>query len=670
MFGSWNLIRSKNRQLIAICIILSILVYVVYGQTTQHAFIPVDDEQYVTGNRTVKAGLTIDGVRYAFTTMDAANWHPVTWLSHMTDVELFGVNPGAHHVTNIFLHTVNSLLLLLVLVRMTGALWRSAFVAAAFALHPLHVESVAWICERKDLLSGLFFLLMLYSWSIWKRTHSRLSYIFAILWYVFGLLSKPMIVTVPFVLLLLDFWPFGRTAVLSESSDSQNSVLYPKILGLLLEKIPFFVLTIVSSVVTIIAQKHGDAIRQIPLGVRTANGVRSYIYYLRDTIWPEWLAPFYPYTGGNIPGWQLIAGFLFLGVISALVLYFRRRRNWLPVGWFWFIGTLVPVIGVIQVGKQSMADRYMYIPSVGLFILFAWAAEEMGNRLRWRYIMPAVSIMALIVMTMASWRQVAYWKDEFAVFTRSLDINTENSFAHQNIGVAYNEQGNYSAGLYHLQEAVRIEPDNAKYIVNYGIALRLAGRLQEAEFILREITQNFPDYEPGHLELGRIYALKGMRWEAVAEYREILRLNPGNASIHRALGLGLAGGGRLPEGLEHLRQSVKLSPSDPDAWYYLGVLLDRSGQFGEAIPCYRNALSLRPLHTPTSVGLAMDLAKTGNSGEAIRLLKETIAQTPSDPSTHNALAVVLENYGAHREAMEELSLATSITKSLPSRPPR
>jgi Flp pilus assembly protein TadD len=627
-------------------IAVAVLTLAIYGQTIRHAFIPVDDELYITGNRFVQGGLTSDGLRYAFTSLDAANWHPVTWLSLMADVQLFGVDPGKHHAVNLGFHLANSLLLFLVLFRMTGACPQSAFVAAAFALHPVHVESVAWISERKDLVSAFFFLLLLRSWTAWKQAGSKAAWLVALLCLASGLMAKPMLVTAPFILLLLDYWPFAGSAGSRRPGDAEGAPSLLSRLPLLREKIPFFLLAIASSVITIVAQARGGAIQPYGFGVRFANAVRAYALYLRDALVPARLGPFHPHPGPTIAAWETVAGSLLVLGVSLLALRCGRRRGWLPVGWFWFLGALVPVIGIIQVGKQAMADRYMYLPSIGLFMVVAWGGAEVLGRIRWRAIRIALPALCLLSMSAIAWRQAGFWKDEFTLYSRALAVDPGNAFVHQNMGVLLNEAGNHPAALRHFQEAVRIEPENPKYAVNLGVTLRRMGKPDAAEMVFREVVRGAPGYAPAHTELGRIFALKGKRREAVAELRESLRLSPGDVNAHKVLGTELADAGSLQEAIDHMLFAARNSGADPDAWFILGRLLDRAGRFREAVPCYLNALSIRSPHIPSSIGLAVDLARTGNADEAVRMMREIVEKMPADASAREALASVLEAAGS------------------------
>jgi hypothetical protein len=459
--------------------VLTLSTLAVYWQVQGHAFVTYDDYQYVVENPHVRHGLTLRGIAWAFTTGYASNWHPLTWLSHMLDCTLYGLNPMGHHVNSLLLHLANTLLLFWVLRRMTTALWRSAFVAALFALHPLHVESVAWVAERKDLLSTLFWMMTMGAYALYVERPGLGRYLFTLLLFALGLMAKPMLVTLPFVLLLLDYWPLGRRH-------------HPP-LRLIREKLPFFALTAISSMITFSVQKSwGAVIFTLPLKDRIANALVSYVTYIAKTIWPANLACFYPHPLDTLPLWQVGGSLLLLVSISVFVIRARQRCPYLPVGWFWYLGTLVPVIGLVQVGAQAMADRYTYVPLIGLFLITAWTAAEVGSKgsaLR----MSLWVGMLIPFLAVGSWLQAQSWQTSVTLFEHTLTVTRNNLIAHNNLGnnpnhatshnnlgSVFMQQGRLQEAIAHLSKAVQIDPEMQEARYNLRIALqRMTQRRKE-----------------------------------------------------------------------------------------------------------------------------------------------------------------------------------------------
>ncbi len=451
--------RTKKRLLI-ISLLLIIATFMAFWQVTHCDFINFDDPEYVTDNRHVQDGLTVEGILWAFTTGHAANWHPLTWISHMVDVQLFGLQPGWHHLTNLLFHLANTLLLFLVLNRMTKALWQSAFVAALFALHPLHVESVAWVAERKDVLSTFFWMLTMGMYVSYVARPGLTRYLTLLLCFALGLMAKPMLVTLPFVLLLLDYWPLQRLEQKKPPQEVRKPLSkdkkrtppvkapvqpvdhWPLIRPLLTEKIPLFVLAVLSSIVTYLVQHHGGAVESLeafPPSARVANAFVSYSTYMVKMLWPTNLAVFYPHPRWW-PLWQVLGSVVLLIAITVLAIRGAKKRPYAAVGWLWYVGTLVPVIGVVQVGSQAMADRYTYIPLVGLFIIVAWAVPELLKK--WPYRKEALivlSALCLLCLFLVTWRQVGYWRNSIALYDHALEVTDANSLIHNNRGTAYSK---------------------------------------------------------------------------------------------------------------------------------------------------------------------------------------------------------------------------------------
>ncbi|MDH3838255.1 MAG: tetratricopeptide repeat protein [Desulfobacteraceae bacterium] len=531
---------------VLICLFLVIATLAVYWQVKGYEFVNYDDSRYVYNNGYVQAGLTLKGVIWAFTATHASNWHPLTWLSHMLDCQLFGLNPGWHHLTNVFFHIANTLLLLFVLRRMTGALWRSFFVAALFALHPLHVESVAWVAERKDVLSTFFWLLTMWGYARYVERPGLGRYLLILLFFALGLMAKPMLVTLPFVLLLLDYWPlerfqFGGAETIGDShGDSQLGSTAHRLVW---EKIPLFLLTVVSSVVTFLIQQSSGAagsLVQYPLVVRIANGLVSYARYIGKMILPSHLAVLYPHPG-MLPWWQVAAACLLLVSISLLVIKSAKRRPYFVLGWLWYIGTLVPVIGFVQVGAQAMADRYTYVPLVGLFIMISWGVSELVAELHYGKIgLAAIGVAILSILMGTTWFQVRCWKNSITLFRHSLDVAGESYVVHNNLGNALLSKGRSEEAIAQYRKALRLKPDFMLWYYNWGNALVTQGKLDEAIRRYSEALLIDPDYAEAHNSLGVALLHKGEINEAITHFREALRIRPGNIVVYTNLQVALA----------------------------------------------------------------------------------------------------------------------------------
>ena len=534
--ASENLLYS-----IVICIVLIAATLIVYIQVIGFVFINLDDPGYVSRNDIVKQGITTEGIRWAVSTFHKANWHPMTWISHMLDVQFFGMNPGMHHLTNVIFHILNTLMLFLVLKRMTGTLWRSAAVAALFALHPLHVESVAWISERKDVLSTFFWMLTMvsYLWYVQQCTVRR--YIVVFLSFALGLLSKPMLVTLPFALALLDFWPLKRwEPFLPGNSDNDHgkrtlrSRYKQQVLPILIaEKIPLIVLAVVSSIITFYAQKSGGAVSSVDslaIGTRLANAITSYAAYLDKMVMPYNLAVFYPYTDTfNFITVSLSA--LLLIFITTVVLLAVKEKPYLVVGWFWYLGTLFPVIGIVQVGSQSMADRYTYIPLIGVFVMIVWGIVDLLNRQRYGKTVLRTATLVFPLFIWVSWVQVGLWKNNETLFMHALDVTRNNYIIHYNLGITLYEQGDVDGAIREYQESLQIKPDLAE----------------------------------AHNNLGTILLLKGYPDEAIRHYLESLRVNPHQTDTYNDLGAAYLRKGNIRRAIECFQEAISEKSDNADA---------------------------------------------------------------------------------------------------------
>ena len=572
----------------------------VYAAVRRHEFVYFDDQYYVIDNVSVAAGLTWHGVVWAFTTGHASNWHPLTWLSHMLDVQLYGMQAGGHLLTNVVLHIANTLLLFGVLYRMTGAIGRSGFVAALFAVHPLHVESVAWVAERKDVLSTLFWMLTLWTYVSYVRQPQWHRYMLVLVCFALGLLAKPMLVTLPFVLLLLDYWPLGRVTLAAApephrvvTRSSHRSVW----LGLLREKLPLFALAVASSVVTFVVQRHGGSVIGLdlaPFGLRAENALVSYVAYIGKMVWPSQLAAFYPYPP-SIPTWQMIGAALFLIAGFVVTLWAVRRYPYLLVGWLWYVGTLVPVIGLVQVGFQRMADRYTYIPLIGLFLIVAWGGSNLLRQ--WRHRRNALAAAAGIVViacAVTAREQVRTWENAMTLWQWDLKVTSGNFHAHKNLADALASRGKFDEAIPHYLEAVRLRPRYAEAHLRAGHVLSRTGRMNEAMAHYLDALSIRPDLEEAHNGLGVGLMEQRKESEAIAHFMEAARLKPGYADAHHNLALALAKQGRRDEAIREMSKAVQMEPNEATWHYHLAALYQWRGDIEQARHHLERAVTLDP----------------------------------------------------------------------------
>ena len=598
----------------AIVLLLTLVTLLAYLPVTHDDFLNYDDSDYVTQNQVVQNGLTWAGIKWAFTTWHASNWHPVTWLSHMADCELFRQNPGGHHLVNVLFHTANAVLLFILLLRLTGALWPCAFVAALFAWHPLHVESVAWISERKDVLSTFFALLALLSYAAYAQENRRRHYWFSLVFFALGLMSKPMLVTLPFVMMLLDYWPLQR---------------FPKtsISRLAFEKWPFFLLAAVSCGITFLAQRNEAvaSLAKVSASLRFENAITAYAGYLLKTIWPVNLSVFYPLP--KQMAWPVVAvSATILIFICAVVWRERERSPYLLVGWLWFLGTLVPVIGLVQVGDQAMADRYSYFPLIGIFCAIAFFANEKARQfqfLKTPLAVAAVSILAgCLVLTE---NQLRYWHDSESLFRHALAVSEESALAHLNLGAALQNQNKPAEALAQYQQVLQLDPGRHEAYSDIGKILDEQGKLQEALDYCREAVQLDPKSSPSHNNLGLVLMELGDFKEALGEFSEAAKLDASYASPRFQTGKILLKLGRDAEAMPHFQEALKIEPDNYQMLIYVARVLAadenpqaRNGKEALALANKANQLAA----SPQSVGLdtlAMALAEAGRFDEAVQM---------------------------------------------------
>jgi len=579
---------------------LAAVTVVAYAGVWRNGFVAWDDPSYVSENSHVLGGLTWRGVVWAFTNTQGANWHPVTWLSHMLDVQLLGPDPGMHHAVGLLLHVLNSVLLFGVLHRMTGAPGRSAFVAALFAVHPLHVESVAWAAERKDVLSTLFWMLTMAAYVAYVERPQRRRYVLLFVVFALGLMAKPMLVTLPFVLLLLDLWPLAR---------HERTTWY----ALVREKIPLMALALALSMVTFLAQQHAGAVQQllgVPLGFRVANALVSYIRYIGKAIWPTGLAALYPFPE-SLDGWKVVGAVIALAAASIVAIRARARRPYLTVGWFWYLGTLVPVIGFVQVGYQAMADRYTYIPLIGLFIVVAWGANELSAAWPSRRVILASAASVIVVAGIALTRaQVQVWHDGVALWQHTVAVTQGNFIAQTNLGYELAQRGRFDEAAEQYREALRISPNYILARQNLGLALASQGKYADAIDQYQTALRLQPANAVLRADFGLTLANAQRDSDAIAQYQEALRLQPDLALANVRLGNALVRQGNVSEAIAHYEHAIRVDPSSAEAHNNLGVALANRGSIDEAIVQFSSALRLKPDYADARNNLARASQRT------------------------------------------------------------
>ena len=591
---------------------LAVVTIGIYAQVIGHQFITLDDPTYIRENPVVNRGVTLAGLAWAFTTFYVANWHPLTWISHMIDCQLFGTNAGRHLLVNALIHAANTLLIFYFLFRTTRARWPSALVAALFALHPLHVESVAWASERKDTLSTFFGLLSLIAYVRYTEAPSIKRYAWVAITLALGLLAKPMLVTWPFVMLLLDYWPLGRFAAVIpsevEESRRKTSKLTPRGLStslgmttkkLIVEKIPLFALVAASATITFVAQSYGGAVRTLmhaPFTFRLSNALVSYAKYLLLTFWPHDLAMYYPLPPTGIPTWQVIgAAFLLIGITALCLFQSRKHSGYLIVGWLWFLGTLVPVIGFVQVGGQIMADRYFYIPSIGLFIAIVFGLADFARS--WHVTPPlslGIAAGVLLILATLTNMQIQRWRDSFTLFEHTLAVTPPNLHIEHNLGLAMGGSGRYDEASAHFEKALQIDPNFYDSLVGMGVTRDFQDRLPEAINSFQAAIRSQPDTPTAHVHLGRVLWKQNSDEAALEEIRRASQLAPDDADIQADFGLALQLIGRVPEAIEQFHKALRMNPNNAEVHANLGLALLASGRPRESIPEFEIALRLNP----------------------------------------------------------------------------
>jgi len=654
-----------------VCLALLMATFAVYAQVRHFDFVNLDDAAYTSGLHVCR-GITTESLKWAFTSGDAANWFPVTWISHMLDCQLFDLDSGWHHLINVLIHGLASLLLFAFLRRATGARWRSALVAFLFALHPLHVESVAWVAERKDVLSAFFWFLTLWAY-VWYTEHpGPRRYVLLFLAFCIGLMAKPMIVTLPFVLLLLDVWPLRRLAFpMSAEGDGEPRTAISRT-AIFWEKAPLFAVSLAVSIVTYLVQQRGGAVKALgafPFGLRLENALISYSIYMIRMFWPLRLAVFYPYPQ-HIPAWQVSLAGLVLAGASAMVVRWHRSRPYLATGWFWYIGTLIPVIGLVQVGSQAHADRYTYIPMIGLSIMVAWGLAEVARRPRAMPFAAAVGALACLACAGLAWFQVRHWRNSETLFRHALDVTTQNAVAHTNLGIYLmnlpgGSQEAVGHAVSHLEAALRIDPDSVPAHTELGRDLaKIPGRLPESFPQFQAALRLAPDWPVAHNELGNALLRAGRLPEAIVQFATASRLDPDFADAHYNLALALSRvPGRMADAVPEYHEALRIQPDFAEAQLNLGnVLASLPGKLPEAIRSYQAALRIRPDYAEAHYNLGMVLSGVpGRVPDAIAEYEAALRIRSEYAEAHNNLGNLLSRIpGRGADAIAEYEAALRI----------
>jgi len=644
---------GNGRKIAAIGAALIALVFVVFGQTVRFGFV-YDDGLYVTGNPLVQQGLTLSGVIQSFAYEETDYWHPLTWITHMLDYQFYGPAPGGHHLTNVLIHAATVVALFLVLFSLTGAMWRCAFVAAAWGIHPLRVESVAWISERKDVLSALFFVLAVGAYVRWVRQPSTSRYWILVLAYALGLMSKNMLVTFPCVLLLLDYWPLRRLAERSAFSS------------LVKEKAPLFVLSVLSSGSTFLYSHISGAVQGVPLGERIENALVCYCIYLRQSLWPARLAANYPLPVHGYGVGLALGSLAALGVLTFVAFQLRDKRPYLLVGWLWFVGMLVPVIGLVQVAYYAHADRYTYLPQIGLWVAAVWVAGDFVGKSGPRQLFAgSVGVIILGALAVAAWEQASYWRDEFTMWTRVLAIDPNDPTAHSALGLDLAGMGKTDEAITQYREALRIKPDFSKAAYLLAKAFETQGRLDDAIAEYREAARIDSNHVEIHNNLAFALDRLGRRDEAIAEYRKVLEIEPNSAEACDNLGNALLRVGKISDAIASYREALRLQPGLAEAHSNLGNGLLTQGNIDNAIAEYQEALRLKPAYANAHYNLANALLRKGRGEEAIAELRQAVELEPGNATYENALAFLLATAPRPdlRDGRQALTLAKMANES-------
>jgi protein O-mannosyl-transferase len=661
-----------------VALALAVGTFAVYAPVLWCDFVGYDDTVYVTENWRVLQGLTWEQVDWAFANLAAGFWHPLTWLSHMLDVQIYGLRAWGHHLTNLLLHAGSTVLLFMLLQRITGFLWRSALVAALFALHPLHVESVAWVAERKDVLSALFGFVSLWFYASYAQSPSGqkesaiTNYSLSLLLFGCSLASKSTLVTLPLLMLALDYWPLKRwpgaeCGVRSDSQPSRRSFAFglkppaSPLLALLLEKAPFLALSLASGLLTLHAEKSIGAVATkggIPLLMRASNAVVSCVRYLEQMVWPVNMAVFYPYPKA-LSLWLVFGAAFLLVAVTVWVVLAVRRRPYLAVGWFWYLVILLPVSGLIQVGSHSRADRYTYVPLVGIFLMVVWAVGELFSR--WRPPKLLVGILAAGVLLACGWRtqnQLRHWRNAESLFSHALAVTKDNYLAYNNVGYyLMHKYGRLDDAMECFRRAISLYPDEVEALGNLGYALAAKGQAAEAITYYQAALRTNPGHAATHNNLANVLSNLGKIDEAIQEYQLALQSEPDYAEAHNNLGIALAQKGRFDEAVAQFRAAIRFKPNYAIAHNGLANVFTLRGQYQEAVPEYQEALRLDPAYAEAQNGLGYALAGVGRFDQAAVHYREALRLNADYVAAHYNLGCALARLDRRDEAIAQLNEA-------------
>jgi tetratricopeptide (TPR) repeat protein len=664
--------RKKHKPRIApvvfLAVVLAALTTAAMGGALGNGFVNYDDELYVAQNPQVLSGLTSAGAWWAFApSWEVSNWHPLTWLSLQLDASLFGIDPFGYHLANLLLHVATTILLFRVLLRMTGKVGRSAFVAALFGLHPLHVESVAWVAERKDVLSAFFWMLTLLAYSWYTDHRGLVSYLLVVVLYALGVLAKPMVVTLPGVLLLLDYWPLERIGEKAGSGPGQA------ISRVLLEKAPLAAVALGSSAITLLVQQESlGSLERIPLTVRMGNALVVYVRYLEKSLWPVNLAVFYPHPGGSLPPWQIAGAGGLLAAMTWVAVRYRRERPYLLVGWLWYLLTLVPVIGIVQVGWQGMADRYTYLPLIGIFVIVSWGAADLASR--FHVAPPALWLAAGVLLSacaiLSHW-QVGYWQGGRRLWEHTLEVTANNDVAHNNLGELLAREGKDQEALYHFAKGLQINPQSADACYNLGLSFARLGRTKDAIHHFSEAIRIRPHFPRALNNLGQALNEEGRSDEAIKAYSEALRSSPHYALAHNNLAYTLTLRGRLDEAIRHFQAALEINPNLAMAHDSLGIAYCLTGATARASDCFRRALELQPGVGQYYYDLGHALSKLGQAKAARACYLEGRRRDPDWPekANRNAWALATAAEPSRRNGPFALRLTRQVAEASGGREP-
>ncbi|MFC1815003.1 tetratricopeptide repeat protein [Thermodesulfobacteriota bacterium] len=661
-----NKAMPKARLHYWVCLLLVITTLSVYWQVKDFEFVNFDDPLYVTDNRYVQKGLSLETIIWSFTgaTQKTNYWVPLTWLSVLLDYQLYGLKAGGYHLTNVFFHILNTLLLFIVFKRLTGALWQSAFVAALFALHPLHVESVAWVTERKDVLSTFFWLLTMLSYYGYVRHPGVERYLLTLFLFVLGIMAKPMLVTLPFVLLLLDYWPLGRMQVGRLLLKPPPKSTVPELFW---EKVPFFIIIGITGVATFLTQQAAGAVKSLalyPLDVRIANMLVSYVSYIGKMLWPVQLSFLYPHPGA-LQVWKTAGAFLLLVAISVPVIRAAKQYPYFLVGWLWYLGTLVPVIGLVVIGPHAMADRYTYVPLIGLFIMMAWGIPGFLPRRRFKkMVLFFTASVFLAIFMMMTWLQVRYWQNSITLLEHALDINADNVAAHINLGTALESNGRTTDAIRHYQAALRIDPDCVDAYNNLGVILESQGKTADAIRHFQAALRIDPNYAPAHNHLGNALSGQGKTVEATNHYLTAIQIDSEYKEAHYNLGNVLLAQGKFNDAINHYLEGLRIDPLYVEAYNNLGAALTKQGRAAEAIAHFQEALRIAPDYDDAYNNLKEILAVQEEMNKTVLKIKQAIAQNPKDAVAYYELGRIYKSRGELDKAAGYYQKALSIDPAL------